>query len=449
MRPRSSGSCRSSRAGPRTTRCWSASWVGKTAIVEGLPADHQGRGAELLKNRQIYTLDLALVAGSASRRVRGAAEEGDEGDHPARRHRAVHRRAPQPGRRGGRRGRDRRRLDPQAGAGPRRSRRSAPRRWTSTASTWNATRRSSAASSRSGSTNRRSRTRSPSSRPARALRGAPPGQDHGRRPAGRRRARRPLYLRPLPAGQGDRPDRRGSLADEDQVHVAAAGLSRPRGGDRETWRSKEAAIEAQEFEKAANLRDRGAPADEQEAGARGPWGAGGRRAPRGRRGGDCRHRLDVDRSPSSLPRPRPRSSCGWRTSAQAGDRQHVAITAVRRRSAARAGIRIQSGRRARSSPAPGVATELARTLAEFCSATRTRWSASTCPSTWRSTPSRARSARPRLRRLRRGRPAHRGGAPQAIFGAAARRDREGAPDAFNILLQILEDGRLTDAQGGR
>ena len=50
------------------------------------------------------------------RRVRGAPEEGDEGDHPARRHHPVHRRAPQPRRRGCRRGRDRRRFDPEAGA---------------------------------------------------------------------------------------------------------------------------------------------------------------------------------------------------------------------------------------------------------------------------------------------------------------------------------------------
>ena len=50
---------------------------------------------ELLKNKQIYTLDLAaLVAGSKYRgELGGAPEEGDEGDHPARRHHPVHRRA--------------------------------------------------------------------------------------------------------------------------------------------------------------------------------------------------------------------------------------------------------------------------------------------------------------------------------------------------------------------
>ena len=93
------------------------------------------------------------------RRVRGAPEEGDEGDHPARRHHPVHRRAPQPRRRRRGRGRDRRGLDPQAGAGARAScRRSARRRSTSTASTSSATPPSSAASSRSASTSRRSTT---------------------------------------------------------------------------------------------------------------------------------------------------------------------------------------------------------------------------------------------------------------------------------------------------
>ena len=65
------------------------------------------------------------------RRVRGAAEEGHEGDRPARRHHPVHRRAPQPRRRGRGRGRDRRGLDPEACARPRRAaddRRDDPRR---------------------------------------------------------------------------------------------------------------------------------------------------------------------------------------------------------------------------------------------------------------------------------------------------------------------------------
>ena len=45
--------------------------------------------------------------------------------------------------------------------------------------------------------------------PARPLRGAPPGDDHRRGAGLGGDAGRPLHLRPVPARQGDRPDRRG------------------------------------------------------------------------------------------------------------------------------------------------------------------------------------------------------------------------------------------------
>ena len=85
------------------------------------PAHHQRRRARAAQGQA----DLHAGPGrpgrglEVPRRVRGAPEEGDEGDHPARRHHPVHRRAPQPRRCGRRRGRDRRGLDPQAGAGAR------------------------------------------------------------------------------------------------------------------------------------------------------------------------------------------------------------------------------------------------------------------------------------------------------------------------------------------
>ena len=87
------------------------------------PAHHQRRRARAAQGQ------ADLHAGprgprrrlEVPRRVRGAPEEGDEGDHPARRHHPVHRRAPQSRRGGCRRGRDRRRVDPQARAGPRRA----------------------------------------------------------------------------------------------------------------------------------------------------------------------------------------------------------------------------------------------------------------------------------------------------------------------------------------
>ncbi len=45
----------------------------------------------------------------------------------------------------------------------------------------------------------------------------------------RRRTGQPLHRRPLPARQGDRPDRRGCLADADQVDDLTAGQPRARG----------------------------------------------------------------------------------------------------------------------------------------------------------------------------------------------------------------------------
>ena len=60
-------------------------------------------------------------------------------------------------------------------------------------------------------------------RPAGALRGAPRRRDH--RPGDRRRGRAlaPLHHRPLPARQGDRPDRRGGGAHQDGDRLQARG----------------------------------------------------------------------------------------------------------------------------------------------------------------------------------------------------------------------------------
>ena len=86
-------------------------------------ADHELRGSRAAEEQA----DLHARPRGAGRRlevprrVRGAPEEGDEGDHPARRHHPVHRRAAQPRRRRRGRGRDRRRVDPQAGARARRA----------------------------------------------------------------------------------------------------------------------------------------------------------------------------------------------------------------------------------------------------------------------------------------------------------------------------------------
>ena len=67
---------------------------------------------------------------------------------------------------------------------------------------------------------------------ARPLRGAPPGHLHRRRDRRGREPRRPLHLRPVPARQGDRPDRRGRQPHADPSHDRAARRSRGRREDR-------------------------------------------------------------------------------------------------------------------------------------------------------------------------------------------------------------------------
>ena len=54
---------------------------------------------------------------------------------------------------------------------------------------------------------------------------------------------------------------------------------------------------------------------------------------------------------------------------------------------------------------------------------------------------------PRLRRLRRGRPADRGGAPPPYSVVLLDEVEKAHPDVFNVLLQVMDDGRLTDGQG--
>jgi ATP-dependent Clp protease ATP-binding subunit ClpA len=47
-----------------------------------------------------------------------------------------------------------------------------------------------------------------------------------------------------------------------------------------------------------------------------------------------------------------------------------------------------------------------------------------------------------------GQTAHRGSPPaQAVLGGAVRRGGKAHPDVFNTLPQVVNDGRLTDAQG--
>ena len=125
------------------------------------------------------------------RRVRGAPEEGDEGDPAAGRHHPVHRRAAQPRRCRRRRGRHRRRDDLEAGARPRRApddRRDHARRVPQVPRARRRPRAPLPAGARRRAVGRRHRP--DPARPARPLRGAPPLQDH-RRGAARRGRRSP------------------------------------------------------------------------------------------------------------------------------------------------------------------------------------------------------------------------------------------------------------------
>ena len=73
---------------------------------------------------------------------------------------------------------------------------------------------------------------------ARSLRGAPQGADHRRGAGSGGEARRPLHHRPLPARQGGRSDRRGELARAPASDAAAAGDSRSRRAAAQAHRRK-------------------------------------------------------------------------------------------------------------------------------------------------------------------------------------------------------------------
>ena len=68
--------------------------------------------------------------------------------------------------------------------------------------------------------------------------------------------RRPLHLRPPPARQGHRPHRRGRLPPAHQAHGDAAGLQGARERALQVVEAKKKAVEAQHFEEAGRLRDK-------------------------------------------------------------------------------------------------------------------------------------------------------------------------------------------------
>jgi len=78
---------------------------------------------------------------------------------------------------------------------------------------------------------------------------------------------------------------------------------------------------------------------------------------------------------------------------------------------------------------------------------KSRWSASTCPNSWRSTRSPTHRRASRLRRLRRGRPTHRARPPHSVLGHPPRRNREGSSGRVQHPVAGFEDGQLTDGLG--
>ena len=414
--------------------------VGKTAIVEGLAQQIvSGQVPVTLTDKQVYTLDLgSLVAGS---RYRGDFEERLKKVlkeiRTRGRHRPVHRRDPHPRGRRCRRGRDRRRQHPQADA---RARRAPDHRGDDARRVPQAHRegrrpRAPVPAGQGRPAERGDDDRHPEG-PARPLRGAPRGHDH--RPGARRRGepRGPLHLGPLPARQGDRPDRRGGQPAADPPHARAR---RPRASS--TRRStrlradKEAAIERGAMDQAKRLAEqeleridrktrdrRGVPRGGQRDvrrrrrrdDRRGPGRVDGHprvpadrggdleAAPHGRRAAPAHrrpgggHQGAVPRDPPDARRPEgPEAPRGF---------VHLPRPDRRREDRAREDPRrVPLRRRGRAHPARHV---------------RVHGEAHRQP---------ARRLAPGLRRLRRGRPAHRGGPAQAVQRGAVRRGREGAP----------------------
>ena len=103
---------------------------------------------------------------------------------------------------------------------------------------------------------RRGHDRDPA-RAARPVRGAPPGAVHRRGAGRRRRAVRPLRHRPVPARQGDRPDRPGRRAGAAAGQDARAPTSRELERELEQLqRDKDQAVADEQYERASELRDR-------------------------------------------------------------------------------------------------------------------------------------------------------------------------------------------------
>ena len=207
--------------------------VGKTAIVGRPGAAHRGRrGARFAQGQARAEPGHGRAAGrrQVPRRVRGAPEERAQGAGQGRRpdHRLHRRAAHHGGRRQGRR-RHGRRQHAQARAGARRAALRGRDHAGRIPQVHREGRRAGAPlpEDPGGRADGGGDHRHPA-RPEGALRGAPRRGDHRPGHRGRGRAEPPLHHRPLPARQGDRPDRRGRVQDQDRARLQARGHGQAR-----------------------------------------------------------------------------------------------------------------------------------------------------------------------------------------------------------------------------
>ncbi len=251
--PDPAGPRRQARPGHRTGQRDRTRHAGAVAPHQEQPRPHRGarrgqdrhrRGAGTADRRQRRARDADRQAALHARprracrrqplprRLRGAAEEGPQGDPHPRRHRPLHRRDPHAGGRGCGRGRHRRRLHPQADAGARRAadRGRHDHRRVPQAPREGRRARAPVPAGEGRPADGRADDRHPQG-PARPLRVAPRGQHHRPGARGRGQPGRPLPGRPLPPGQGDRPHRRGRQPPAHPPHEHPAERQEARRGD--------------------------------------------------------------------------------------------------------------------------------------------------------------------------------------------------------------------------
>ena len=180
----------------------------------------------------------------------------------------------------------------------------------------------------------------------------------------------------------------------------------------------------------------------------------GRRAPGGRRGGDRRHRLDVDRHPGDQAHrgrdeeARPHGGRAAQARHRPGGGDQAVSKAIRRSRAGLKDPQRPAGSFIFLGPSGVGKTELARTLAEFLFGDEEALIRIDMSEYME---------KHAVSRLVGSPPGYVGYDEGGQLTEAVRRKpysvvlldeiEKAHPDVFNILLQILEDGRLTDAQG--